>query len=55
MQSVDRPDKTGSKDVGNEDLGETPGGDESVVKRENPQLNVLELELEKQSVSQALS
>ena len=43
---VDGPDKTGSNDIGDEDLDVMPGEDESVGKRGTPQLGVPELELE---------
>ena len=52
VQWVDGPDKTGSNGVGDKDLGVQPGEDESVGKREAPQLDVQELELEQQPVSQ---
>ena len=48
MQWVDGLDKTVSDGVSNEDLGAKPGGDELVVKRRAPQLDVQELELEQQ-------
>ena len=54
MQWVDGPDKTGSDDVGHEDLGVKPDEDQSVVKRGAPQLDVQELELEQQPASQGL-
>ena len=54
MQWVDGPDKTGSDDVGHEDLGVKPDEDQPVVKRGAPQLNVQELELEQQPASQDL-
>ena len=49
---IDGPDKTGSNGVGIEDLGVKPSEDESAVKRGAPQLDVQELELEQQQVSQ---
>ena len=54
MQWVDGPDKTGSDDVGHEDLGVKPDENQSVVKRGAPQLDVQELELEQQPASQGL-
>ena len=54
MQWVDGPDKTGSDDVGHEDLGVKPDEDQSVVKRGAPQLDVQKLELEQQPASQGL-
>ena len=36
VQWIDRPDKTESDDVGDEDLGVKPGEDDSVVRREAP-------------------
>ena len=46
VQWVDGPDKTGSNDVGDEDLNAKSGEDKSVGKRGAPQLGVQELELE---------
>ena len=43
---VDGPENTGSDGVGNEDLGAKPVGDESVMGRGAPQLDVQELRLE---------
>ena len=42
---VDESDNTGSDGVGNEDLGAKPVGDESVMERGAPQLDVQELRL----------
>ena len=49
---IDAPDKTGSIGVGNEDLGAKLGEEESVGKRGASQLEMWELELERQLGSQ---
>ena len=54
VQWVDGPDKTGSDDIGNENLGVKLGGDKSVTKRDSPQLDVQKLKLEQQPASQKL-
>ena len=52
VQWIDGPDKTGSNGVVNEDLKVKPGEDESVGRMEAPRLDVQELELKQQPVSQ---
>ena len=52
VQWIDGPEKTGSNGFGNEDLGVKPGEDESGGGRGALQLEVQELELEQQPVSQ---
>ena len=51
-QRIEGPDKTGSDDVDDKDLGIKPGKDELIVRRGVPQLDVQELELEQQPVPQ---
>ena len=48
MQWIDRPGKTDSDGVCNEDLGVKLGEGESVGKMEAPQLDVQKLEMEQQ-------
>ena len=51
VQWIDRPDKTGSDGVGDENLDVKPGEDESIAKRGPPQLKVQKTELKQQSAS----
>ena len=52
VQWIDGPDKTNNNYVGTEDLGAKPGKHDSVREREAPHLELHELELEQQPVSQ---